>query len=250
MKLRFLLSGTALVLAACGGGGATGPALTLEDLQGFWSGSVSGPGLGADKVRAVVLDDGSAWLFLHDASTAGEPLVGLAKVALSASGESFSGSGKRYLLSGNGVGSNMSVAGSVPAANTLAVTTSGAAGIASAPDLSYDNRYETAAQQADAVGSWRFTKEGGSIQWAWSIAADGTLSGSSTSGCTYSGRVVPNAKPVAVYDVTMTEACTNGSATLAGIARLNTDKTFLTFGVTTTDGAQADAFAAQKAALN
>jgi hypothetical protein len=247
MKLHFLAAVAAFALAGCGGGGGGGSAATpiaLDSLQGFWSGSLSGSDFGgASKVRAVVLSNGATWLFLHG-STTSEPLVGLATTTLSVDGEGFVGTGTRYGTSGEALAS-FTVSGN-PAADRLLVSAKSDASTTSSLDLAYENRYEVAAVQADVVGGWTFTKQGGTIQATWTIAADGALSGTSTLGCTYSGQVVPHGK-VAVFDVTITERCTGTTKELTGIGRLNTAKTFLTFGLTTGNGAQAEALAAQKA---
>lgn len=253
MKSRFLagIAGIAVLaaLGGCGGGGGGGggevveqPApITLGQLQGFWNGPASGADFGgASTVRSVVLADGSAWLFLHDAQ---DRLVGLSTADLSVSGASFSGSGTRYPASGDAAGS-VSLSGAGPQGNALAVTVVTASGSTSLA-LAADERFTTAAQQADATGTWDFTKQGNTIQASWSVAANGALTGSSTLGCTYGGQVVPRAG-VAVFDVTVAETCAATTVQLSGIGKLNSAKTVMTFGLTTTDGAKAEAFAALK----
>ncbi len=79
----------------------------------------------------------------------------------------------------------------------------------------------------------------------WTVDANGVLSGTSTLGCSYNGSVAPHGS-VAVFDVTLTETCTGSTTQLSGIAKLNTAKTFLTFGLTTADGGMAEAVVAQK----
>ena len=242
-----------LTLAACGGGGGGGgggtvsppvvvtPPITLAQLQGFWNGPVSGASLGgATMARTVVLSDGSAWLFLHDAQ---DNVVGLSTSKLAISGQTFSGTGSRYPASGAKADS-ITVSGGAPTSTTFPVTVVSGAG-SSALALTADTRYTTAATKADATGNWRFTKSGGTIVANWTIDANGTLSGSSTLGCTYAGTVVPHGS-VAVYDVALTETCTGSVTALSGIAKLNTAKTFLTFGMTTADGALGETVVAAK----
>lgn len=251
MKLRLLASASVLLtLAACGGGGGGGdstqpvamPSITLDALQGFWNGPVSGaPVGGAASVRSVVLSDGSAWVFMHDAQ---DNLVGLSTFKLAVSGPNFSGSGARYPTSGAKV-EIIAVSGVGPQNGSWAPSVTTASGTSSLA-LTYDNRYQTAAAPADVVGRWSFSKEGNSIQVKWDISGSGALTGSSTLGCSYGGQVIPRGS-VNVYDVAVTENCAGTLKQLGGIARLNTAKTFMTFGLTTTDGAQAEAFAAQKA---
>ena len=250
MKLRLLASAAVLLsLAACGGGGGGGdssqpvaaPSITVEALQGFWNGPVAGTSFGgASTVRSVVLSDGSTWVFMHDGQ---DNLIGLSTAKLSVSGTNFSGSGMRYPASGSRA-EHISVSGVGPQNGAWSVSVATGGGTSSLA-LTYDNRYQTAATPADAIGRWRFTKQGSTIQVTWDISGSGALTGSSTLGCSYSGQVVPHLS-VNIYDVTVTENCTNTVKELRGIGRINTAKTFMTFGLTTTDGDQAEAFAAQK----
>jgi hypothetical protein len=237
----------ALLLAGCGGGGGNGsqPAsMSIAEIQGFWDGPITGSDFGgAGKARVVVLENGATWIFLHDDSTPSEPLIGIATVTLSPSGSTFAGTGRRYPASGN-VAATVTVAGNDPgAANLLLAATTGMA--TSTLTLVDDVRYKVAAVQADVAAGWGFTKEGGNIVGTWTVASGGILTGSTTLGCTYSGTVVPHAA-VAVFDVAITETCSGSVKQLGGIAKLNSAKTFLTFGLTTSDGAQAEAFAANK----
>ncbi len=241
MNLRLLASAAALALAACGGNGGSGTPIALADLQGFWNGPVTGADLGgAAVVRSVVLDDGRAWLFLHGAG-AGEPLVGLATAQLAVSGESFTGNGTRYDTAGApvttvGVAGHLTADGlDMTAANTGSITPSNLA-------LTRDARFDTPAAASAVAGTWVFTQANGTIEGTWTVAADGALAGTRTPGCTYAGTVVPHAG-AAVYDVSVTESCSGSAAkTLAGIAKLNSAGTFLTFGVTTPDAGEGVAF--------
>lgn len=249
--LKWTLASSVFGLAACGGGGGGGgtvsppvvqvPPITVAQLQGFWNGPVSGASLGgASTVRTVVLNDGAAWMFLHDAQ---DNLVGLATAKLAVSGQNFSANAARYPASG-AKAETLSVAGGAPTATSFAVTVAGSAGTSSLA-LTADTRYGSAASAADVTGNWRFTKQGGTIVASWTVDANGTLSGSSTLGCTYNGKVVPHGV-VAVYDVALSETCSSGVVQLSGIAKLNSAKTFLTFGLTSADGNVGETVVAQK----
>jgi hypothetical protein len=255
MKSMKLLAASSafLALAACGGGGGGGgapvttppvvtvPPITLAQLQGFWNGPISGASLGgASTARSVVLSDGSAWLFLHDAQ---DNLIGLSTAKLAVSGQTFSASGARYPSSG-AKAESITVTGAAPTTTTFAVTVASGTGNSNLA-LTADTRYTTAATRADVTGNWQFTKAGATIVANWAVDANGVLSGTSTLGCTYNGTVAPHGT-VAVYDVALTETCTASTTQLTGIAKLNTAKTFLTFGLTTTDGAKGEAIVAQK----
>lgn len=249
IKLFALGSAAALVLAGCGGGGGGGgdePSLPLADLQGYWNGEITGPALGdATKARAVVLEDGTAWIFLHDGSQQSEPLLGLATAKISPVQQRFTGAGKLYPFSDAAV-RDISVSGGAPVGTAFQIAVASNGDNASLA-LTYNAAYDTAAVQADVVGDWGITAEGDTITTTWTVASNGALTGDSTLGCTYTGSVVPRNATTAVYAVAVTETC--GSDTpkqLSGIGRLNTTKDFLTFGLTTADKADALAFAAEK----
>jgi hypothetical protein len=245
-NLRLLASAATLALAACGGGGGTGATIALADLQGFWNGPVAGAEFGgAASVRTVVLDDGRTWVFLHGAG-AGEPLVGMAHGQLAVAGESFTGTGTRYDASGAALRTVALSGHPVMGGLSLASTDAGAAA-PSTMDLAYDERFDTPAAAADVAGAWGFTQDGGSVTYSWTLDAAGVLSGTSTKGCSYAGEVLPRAG-VAVYEVSITETCTGGNKTLDGVAKLNTAKTFLTFGLTTPDASEGMAFVAGRLA--
>ena len=72
----------------------------------------------------------------------------------------------------------------------------------------------------------------------WDVDGAGKLAGTSTTGCTYSGSITPNANPVAVLDVAVTENCVGATKNLSGIATLNAAKTGLSLAYTTPDRAQ------------
>lgn len=241
MNLRLLASAATLALAACGGNGGSGTPIALADLQGFWNGPVAGADFGgAASVRSVVLDDGRAWLFLHD-DAAGEPLVGLATAQLGVAGESFTGNGTRYDATG-AVVTTVSVAGNLTADGLDMTASSTGSATLSTMDLALDARFDTPAVASGVEGMWVFTQANGTIEGTWTIAADGSLTGNRTPGCTYTGTVTPHAG-VAVYDVSITESCTGSAAKgLAGIAKLNSTGAFLTFGLTTADASEGVAF--------
>jgi hypothetical protein len=250
MKTLLMASAATLMLTACGGGGGGGggeaPPATVDSLQGYWEGSVSGADLGgAEKVRAVVLSDGSAWLFQHDTSAPSEPLVGMTKASLTIAEDGFVGTGRRYPASGNTVG-DVTISNGDRNGNAMLMSVNTAPAVVSTLTLDKDDRYAVAAAPADLIGGWHFTKENGSIEGTWYVDGNGTLTGTSSLGCRFGGRVAPHGAGVAVYDVTVTETCTAGVKQLTGIARLNSAKTFLTFGLTTNDAAQAEAFPAAK----
>ena len=110
-------------LYGCGGGGGGGgsTSMNLETAQGIWdSSSYSGTDLGK-AIRSVMLKDGNAWVFLLDNLITNNPTpIGLVKASVAVSGQSFSGTGKRYMLDTH-TGSSVEVQGNVPATQQLAL---------------------------------------------------------------------------------------------------------------------------------
>lgn len=247
LHLSLAAAAAALALAGCGGGGGGGtPAPAPEPLaqpKGFWNGPVGGADLGGSYARAVVLDDGRSWVFLHDGSAGG--LVGLITAQVTTTPTTYAASGTRYLATGAQAGAVTMSGGAVTASGLqLSVTQTG--GGQSTLALAADSRFATPARQVDVVGRWDFTQADQSILGTWTIDANGSLSGSRTSGCSYAGTVRP-LPTAAVYEADLTEACPNVQPQrLSGIAKLNSAASVLTFGLSTAGGAQAIAFAVQK----
>lgn len=236
-----------LALAACGGGGGGGgdgggvggsppppsppappppPALTVSSLQGLWQGT-----LGATtEASAVVLPDGQAWLVLNEDSG-----VRLVKATLGVVGSSFSGSGTSYLL-GAGTATSVTIgANAVTAGSSLAGTL--VSGASQSYTLAYQARYDAAATLADYAGDWQGTLGPGTVNW--SVSSGGVLSGTRTTGCTYTGVVSLRAEAKAVVDVSLTEDCAGALTSLAGVATLNADKTRASLALTTGDASAA-----------
>ncbi len=79
------------------------------------------------------------------------------------------------------------------------------------------------------------------------IAPTGLLTGSSTTGCNYTGSILPRTSDPAVFDLAFTESCLVGAAKeLAGIATVNAAKTSIFFAVTTADNSQGALFSGTK----
>ncbi len=229
------LLGTTLV--ACGGGGDS-PAPTgdpgtqaqaLANAQGFWSATPSA----GNSATAVILPNGQAWVVYQTGNT----VTALGQAVLSVTGGSYSGIGKHYALPGGAV-QTFTLGGTLPTANTgsLANSVTLGAGTGSVINWTYSKSYESAATQASVQGSWRGAQ--GAASLSWDVDGAGKLAGTSSTGCSYSGTLTPNANPVAVFDLTVTESCAGAIKTLSGIATLNAAKTGLSLAYTTAAGAQ------------
>ena len=221
------------VLAACGGGGGGGSdnsatAIDTTQLKGRW---VTASGV-TPAVTAVVVPEASgtanAWLLAQDASR-------LVKLVVRSDGST---TGKSYALSqGNATG--QAVTGQVTAALTSTPKSISFTGVnAGVIALSLSDALAAPAVQADAEGTWRATLGGNAQTIQWSVAATGALSGSATSGCSYTGGISAIAS-TAAYSVQLNESCPDGTKTaFGGIATLNASKSGLTVVLASADEAR------------
>lgn len=257
---KTVLALSVIGLQACGGGGGGGsPALSLDSVQGVYDTTAySGSGLGGatQAVRAVVLRDGVTWLFLMDGLAAADPSpVGIAKANVTVSGQSFSGTGKRYMLA-DASASNLAVTGSVPATSTLSLSFSDSAGgtTSATSTVAAVGRFNATAAKADMAADWTFSATqdavgGGtvSVTWDWTVDANGTLSGSNSLGCLFTGTVLPRSEAVAVFDTTINESCAGTTRIFNGVAFQNSARTLTTFGLILSDGSTGTVAVATKA---
>ena len=236
-----LATSVTVLLTACGGGGDSPdptPNPTNFDpstLQGRWT-TASGVTPG---VTALVVPDSSttatpattatAWVLAQDASRL---------VKVSATGTQ-SANGKSYDLA-------------TPANPATDITTgSYTANLSASPkSISFSNVLGTSltltqsdtlsgiAATADAAGTWKASA--GAIDITWTVTDTGTLSGSSTSGCTYSGNTTTPTS-ITLYRISFTETCSGTTSSFSGIASLSTTKTQLTVTATTTGDAKGSA---------
>ena len=223
---------TLTLLSGCGGGD-TSPAPVMS---GFWGGTT-----GTTTTSAIVLANGDTWVVFQEANVTSR----FARLQAHASGTGFSGTGSQYLLQ-TGTAEPASATGTFAQKSLLSGTMSATSG-STLLDLTYNSRYETHAIPADAIGRWVGSFGSGSNVLTMTIEAAGILSGSSTTGCTYSGTIQPRIADPAVFDVTFSEACLVGaSRTLSGIATVNAEKTSLFCATTTSDKTSGALFVGQK----
>jgi hypothetical protein len=226
-QLKIVAAATlSLALAACGGGGGgtAAPVISTAAAQGIWQ----SPAGAAASVSAVVLPDGQLWGIVADASS-----VRMVKASLAVQGAGFGATGTSYTLGGAAASATLS-------ASVLEKTTlSGSivsAGHSDSFALSYQSRYDTAAALADVAGAWQATLGPGVVNW--SVDAAGALTGTRTTGCTYTGQLGLRAERKAVLDAAVTEHCAGAPAlALAGVALQSADKANLVLMLTSADGA-------------
>ena len=240
-RLKYLqhavaMSACAATLVACGGGGGGGeapapaPAPAPVDpsvaMRGFWSGTVAPAPDGTTRASAVIMPSGVAWV-VYESSTATTAVsrVALTGTAVNTTDATVSGNGSYFRLS-DGVKNTVAVTGTASTAGTLKGTSTVTGNAASTFDWTAVSGFTTAAQQADVAASWRGTVGAGAVQVTWTISGTGAVTGTSTTGCAYTGTVTPNAG-IAVYNVTVAEDCAGTVKNMSGIATLASNKTSL-----------------------
>jgi len=222
---------SAALMTACGGGGGDAPAptpaptptptptpspmQTVAALQGIWQ---SAAGAAATS-STLVLPDGQLWSVISSTSGA-STTTRLVKASLSAQNAGFAGSGKGYTLGSTRV-DNVSATATVVEKSSLSGTIS-ASGQTEPFALAYQARYDTPAALADFVGNWSATLGPGVVNWT--VGSNGVLSGTRTTGCTYTGQLSVRPEQKAVLDAAITETCAGAVTQLSGVAVKSEDK--------------------------
>ena len=242
----FVAASLAVILVGCGGGGsdpavpAPGPtptpiptptplpvpAQTTAALQGIWHSPV-----GANStLSAVVLPDGKLWSI-----TSSGGVTRLVKASLSEQTAGFGGSGKSYTLGSNAATSSAdaAVTASVVEKTSLTGELTVTGEQAEPFSLAYQSRYDTPAVLGDYAGVWQATLGPGVVNWT--ISSTGVISGTRTTGCTYSGQLSLRTEQKAVLDAAVAENCAGAVVQLGGVAVFNADKTRITLLMTTAD---------------
>lgn len=225
----------ATLLSACGGGGGGGSSadnsIDPSQLQGRWDTAADV----SPAVRAIIVPDASgsasAWLLHKDASR-------MVKLLLRSD---RSANGKSYEISQGNASGQAVTAQAAPnlTATPKSLTLTGVN--TSALALSQSDAMSSAAVQADAAGTWKATLGGKAQTTEWTVAAAGTVSGHSTTGCSYAGSLTAMSSASA-YKVQFDESCPDGSKTaFNGIATLETQKSLLTVAVTSADESRGNA---------
>jgi hypothetical protein len=233
-----LATSTTVLLTACGGGGDSGDSGTgtptgfdTRTLQGRWA---TASGVTPGYTALVVPDDGSsttatAWVLAQDASR-------LVKVSATST---QSANGKSYDLATPANAPTDITTGSYSAnltASPKSVSFTNVLG--TSLTLSQSDTLSGIAAYADAAGTWKASA--GAVDLTWTLTDTGTMTGSSTSGCSYSGNTTTPTS-ITLYRVSFSETCSAATSSFTGIATLSADKTRLTVTATTTDDAKGSA---------
>jgi hypothetical protein len=255
------VSGLAILLSACGGSpSSSDPAagtpptvtppvvtppvvippvvtppvsVTLSDLQGRWSSPASAQSPGYGLVTLPVQgSSASAWLLAQDGST-------LSSLSFSGT-SSFAVSGKTYSFTAAGTQTvapfNTGASASLTASPKVLTLSNG--GPLPSGLFTLSDALTTPATQADVAGNWRATVGQGAQSVTWTVTAAGSVSGTSTTGCTWSGSLTA-LTDATVYRTAMAEACSGASVQFSGIGTVNAAKTQLTVVATSADESKA-----------
>lgn len=209
------------------GNGGTGTAPSaLAALQGIWQ-SPEGAG---NSVSAIALPDGQLW-----ALTSAGNVTRLVKATLSTQPAGFGGEGKSYILGSSEASSVVSatVTASVVEKTRLSGVFNPSGTQPEAFALAYQPRYDAPAVLSEYAGTWQAQLGPGVV--SWTIGNTGTLSGTRTTGCTYTGQLSTRTEQKAVLNAAVTENCTGTVVPLGGVAVFNADKTRIAMLLTTED---------------
>ena len=209
-----LATALAATLSACGGGGGNDDPLIA---QGRYTTAT-----GVSPAYTVLVVPASAGA--HQAWAVSSTGDRLAKLNLSAANAV---TGKRYNLSANPItpeavtgtatlaGPASSASLTLPGRSTLPATTT---------VVSRTDRLTEAATLATVAGSWSGSFDAGARTATWTISGAGVLSGSSSTGCTYTGNLVARSD-APVFDVSFTQTCpgipTDTVTSFSGLARVS-----------------------------
>lgn len=219
-----------LGLVACGGSPSYDPAptptptptLSVSSLQGIWR----SPAGAASTLSAIALPDGKVWALISDASS-----TRMIKGSFAVQGNAYLASSKSFTL-GTTTTSSTSLSATVLEKTSLSgVISTGS--LSENYSLAYQSRFDTASTLADFAGAWSATLGPGVVNWG--INALGSLTGTRTTGCTYTGQLSLRAELKAVVDAVVTETCAGAVTTLNGVAVKSEDKLGITMMMTNAD---------------
>ena len=177
-------------------------------------------------MSAVALPDGKLWALISDASS-----MRVIKGSFAVQGNAYLASGKSFTL-GTTTSSSTSLTATVLAKTSLSgVISTGS--LTENYSLAYQSRYDTAATLADFAGAWSATLGPGTVNWT--IGATGALTGTRTTGCTYTGQLSLRAEQKAVVDAVVSETCAGAVTQLSGVAVKSEDKASITMMMTNAD---------------
>ncbi len=200
MKAKAATAGLCLTLAACGGGGGGGSdpdtPPPVSEVDGIWRGSFVSDSTGSYSLLGLIKDGEIRMLSADNGSIH----AGTASVA---SGGVFSATTTDYAIGGT-VYAETSMTGSYVQGQSISADYTATNGDSGTVSLTYDELYDRDSSLALTEGIWSVTE--GAYTFTITIQADGTLDGSDTDGCIYSGSVSIIDSNKNLYDVDVSAA--------------------------------------------
>ncbi|HEY6511173.1 MAG TPA: hypothetical protein VI032_04300 [Burkholderiaceae bacterium] len=193
----------ALGLVACGGGGGDSTPAPGPTAEGVYGGTLSGSTTGA--FQLMVLENGEYWALYGTQSSSAFHVAGFLQGTGNSNSGSFTSSDTKDF------GDLPAAAGSTSAtynaaAKTISGTVSTGAGstsFAGGPVAGSAYNYDAPASLGTIAGNWTVTDLLGETI-AISIAANGTFTAATNSGCNFSGTISPRASGKNVFDTALT----------------------------------------------
>lgn len=234
-----LVATTALVAACGGGGGGDDPVApppppppsppgggspatptSFDQVQGFWSGPIEGNGT----VEAMILRNGETWVVVQSGGavrSAGRAQGVLGAAGMTATGvltDLAAGTSQTLTVQATAVVPKASLTGSLTAPPPVRSVT-----------WAYNARYDTTLPLADFAGRWSSTAGGQRIAATWDITAAGAVTGTSSTGCTYTGTLAAHPQAASLASLALSENCAGRTLAYAGVANLNEARTQASF---------------------
>lgn len=214
MKRILCMAAIAAVLSGCGGGGGGDDPEGAANVAGLWNGTTST----GRSVSALTFQDGSLWAIYTDVS--GTQIAGAVRGRGTVVGTSINGPAKDFNVEGAGITAGTLTAKVLPRGSISGSATSGASSVSF--NGNYDADFDLKPSLGTVAGT--FTGSGAAAGGAEGaivqIDPSGQVSGTSDSGCTYSGKATARTDGNA-FDVVVTFGggnCSNGTGTVSGIA--------------------------------
>jgi hypothetical protein len=198
----------------------------VSSLQGIWRSPAGAP----STLSALALPDGKVWALISNASS-----TRVIKGSFAVQGNAYLASGKSFNL-GTTTSSSTSLTATVVEKTSLSGVIS-TDSLGENFSLAYQSRYDSAAALADFAGAWSATLGPGTVNWT--IGATGALTGTRTTGCTYTGQLSLRAEQKAVVDAVVTETCAGAVTQLSGVAVKTEDKLGISMLMTNADDSAA-----------
>jgi hypothetical protein len=207
----------AFSVSACGSSSSPSASASATSAEGLWNGTTST----GRSVAGVVLNDGTFW-FLYSLPGIPNVIAGLVQGdGTSQAGTFISSNTKDFNFDGSGI-LDATFAGTYVMKQSLSGIVTYVLGGQTSLNTTYDTDYDLIPDVNLVAGTYTGSTviTGGTEIVTVTLSSPGSIIGSSTSGCTFTGSFAPRSSGN-VYDVVVTfagGACSNGTSTVTGVA--------------------------------